>query len=68
MTEIIFLVEEAPEGGCAARALGESIFTQGENLNELHKNVQEAVACHFEEGEGPSILRLHFVREEILAL
>jgi hypothetical protein len=68
MTEIIFLVEEAPEGGYAARALGESIFTQGENLNELRKNVREAVACHFDEGQRPSILRLHFVKEEILAL
>ena len=68
MTEIIFLVEEAPEGGYAARALGESIFTQAEDLNELHKNVRAAVACHFNEGQGPSILRLHFVKDEILAL
>ena len=43
-TEIIFTVEEAPEGGYAAKALGEPIFTQGENLEELHKNVREAVA------------------------
>ena len=68
MTEIIFLVEEAPEGGYSARALGESIFTQAEDINALHKNVREAVSCHFEKGQGPSILRLHFVKEEILAL
>jgi hypothetical protein len=68
MTEIIFLVEEAPDGGYAARALGESIFTQAEDRSELHKNVREAVACHFDEGQRPSILRLHFVKEEILAL
>jgi len=68
MTEIIFLVEESPEGGYAAKALGESIFTQAEDLNGLHKNVRDAVACHFDEGQGPSILRLHFVREEVLAL
>ncbi len=68
MTEIIFLVEEAPDGGYAARALGESIFTQAEDLTELHKNVRDAVACHFDQGQGPSILRLHFVKEEILAL
>lgn len=68
MTELIFVVEEAPEGGYAAKALGEPIFTQGENLEELHKNVREAVTCHFEEGKGPAMLRLHFVKEELLAV
>ena len=68
MDELIFLVEEALEGGYAARSLGESIFTQAEDLSELHKNVREAVACHFDKRQGPSILRLHFVKEEILAL
>jgi predicted RNase H-like HicB family nuclease len=68
MTELIFVVEEAPEGGYAAKALGEPIFTQGEDLEELHKNVREAVACHFEEGKGPAMLRLHFVKEELLAV
>jgi hypothetical protein len=68
MSEIIFIVEEAPEGGYAARALGESIFAQGENLTELQKNVRDAIACHFDEGQGPRILRLHFVKEEIFAL
>ncbi len=47
--EIIFVVEESPEGGYAARALGYSIFTQGENLEELRKMVRDAVACHFDE-------------------
>lgn len=68
MTELIFVIEEAPEGGYIARALGESIFTQGENMDELHKNIREAVRCHFDEGKGPAILRLHFVRDETLAL
>jgi hypothetical protein len=68
MTELIFLVEEAPEGGFSARALGESIFTQGDSLDDLHKNVREAVNAHFDEGKGPSMLRLHFVKEEVLAL
>lgn len=48
MTEIIFLVEEAPEGGFTARALGEPIFTEADNLQELEEQVREAVHCHFE--------------------
>ncbi len=48
MTEIIFIVEEAPEGGLTARALGESIFTEAETVEELRVNVKEAVECHFE--------------------
>jgi hypothetical protein len=66
-SEIIFLVEEAPEGGYAARALGHSIFTEAEDLPELRYMVKDAVACHFEENERPKIIRLHFVKEEILA-
>jgi len=66
MNEIIFLVEEAPEGGYTARALGESIFTEAETFDELRQHVREAVACHFEDGAGPRLIRLHFVREEVL--
>ena len=54
MNEIIFLVEEAPEGGYSAKALGESIFTEAEDLNELHTNVRDAVACHFDPDPRPS--------------
>ncbi len=50
MTEIIFLVEEAAEGGYTARALGESIFTEADDLEELERNVRDAVRCHFDEG------------------
>jgi hypothetical protein len=67
MNEIIFLVEEAPEGGFTARALGESIFTEADTLDELRHQIRDAVACHFEDGKGPSVVRLHIVREEILA-
>ena len=66
MSELIFLVEEAPEGGFTARALGQSIFTEADTLEELRRNVREAVECHFEDGAGPKIIRLHFVREEVL--
>lgn len=47
--EIIFLVEEAPEGGYTARALGHSIFTESENLDEIRDAVRDAVRCHFED-------------------
>ena len=52
MSEIIFVVEQAPEGGLAARALGASIFTQAETAEELHARVRDAVRCHFGE-EAP---------------
>ncbi len=67
MNEIIFVVEEAPEGGLSARSLGESIFTQAESIEELHKQVRDAVRCHFDEGKAPKIIRLHFVRDELIA-
>jgi predicted RNase H-like HicB family nuclease len=67
MSEVVFLVEEAPEGGYSARALGESIFTQAETLEELRENVRDAVRCHFDEGQRPAAIRLHFVRDEVMA-
>ena len=68
MNELIFLVEEAPEGGFIARALGESIFTEAGDLSELRTQVRDAVRCHFDEGKAPGIIRLHFVREEVIAV
>lgn len=65
--EIIFLVEEAPEGGYTARALGESIFTEADSAEELHEQVRDAVRCHFDERRSPQIIRLHFVRDEVIA-
>ncbi|MBM3493041.1 MAG: 2-oxoisovalerate dehydrogenase E1 subunit beta [Armatimonadetes bacterium] len=53
MNEIIFIVEEAPEGGYTARALGESIFTEADTLAELREMVRDAVRCHFHPSEGP---------------
>jgi hypothetical protein len=67
MNEIIFLIEEAGEGGFTARALGESIFTEADTLDALRKQVREAVNCHFDEGKAPKVIRLHFVRDEVLA-
>ncbi len=67
MNEIIFLIEEAGEGGFTARALGESIFTEADTLDALRQQVRDAVNCHFDEGKGPKVIRLHFVRDEVLA-
>ncbi|MGN6323312.1 MAG: hypothetical protein ACTHNE_16460 [Dyella sp.] len=67
MSEIVFLVEEAAEGGYSARALGESIFTQAETVEALRQNVRDAVHCHFDPGKGPAVIRLHYVRDEVLA-
>jgi hypothetical protein len=66
--EIIFVVEEAPKGGYAAKALGASIFTEADDRVNLEINVRDAVVCHFEEPERPRIIRLHFVREEVIAV
>jgi len=66
--EIIFLVQESPEGGFEARALGHSIFTEADTYEELKQMVQDAVSCHFEPDKGPRIVRLHLVKEEILAV
>jgi hypothetical protein len=65
-TEIIFLRPESPEGGYA-RALGYSIFTQADTMDEFRQNVREAVHCHFDEGEAPSIIRLHLVKDEVIS-
>ena len=68
MNEIIFVVEEAPEGGYTARALGYSIFTEADTWQELKEAAQEAVRCHFEEGQQPRVIRLHVVKEEVVAV
>ena len=62
------MVEDAPEGGYVARALGQSVVTEADSLAELHANVRDAVRCHFEEGQAPKIVRLHFVWEEVIAV
>ncbi len=68
MNEIVFVVEEAPEGGLIARALGESIYTEADDIENLRQQVRDAVQCHFDEGQTPAIIRLHFTREEMIAV
>ena len=64
--EIVFSVSESSEGGYEAKALGHSIYTQAETLDELRAAVQDAVRCHFDEAERPSSIRLHVVRDEVI--
>ena len=67
MSEVIFVVEEAPEGGFTARALDTSIFTEADTLPELHAHVRDAVRCHFDDADLPKLIRLHFVRDEVIS-
>ena len=64
MNEIIFVVEEALEGGYVARALGLSIFTEADDEKELHANIREAIQAYFDDGKAPKVICLHYVREE----
>jgi len=65
-TEIIFSVEESPEGGYEARALGYPIFTQADTFEELKAMVRDAVNCHFDEAARPRMIRLHMVKDEVI--
>jgi hypothetical protein len=65
-TEIIFSVEESPQGGYEARAVGFSIYTQADTLDELKAMVQDAVRCHFEPQNAPRVIRLHLVKDEVI--
>jgi hypothetical protein len=67
MSEIVFHVEPDPEGGLTTGALGHAIFTQAEDESELREMVRDAVRCHFDEPERPKVIRLHFVRDEVIA-
>ena len=69
MTELLFIVEEAAEGGYVARAVGASIVTEADSLDELRETVRDAVRCHFDDDavDRPKLIRLHLVRDEVIA-
>ena len=67
-SEIVFAVDESPEGGFEARALGYSIFTEADSLAELRDMLRDAVQCHFDESNRPKVIRLHLVRDEVIAV
>ncbi len=65
---IIFEVHEAAEGGYDARTLHHSIFTQGDDREDLKAMAREAVLCHFGDEHAPGVIRLHQVRDEAVAV
>ncbi|MCK4594888.1 2-oxoisovalerate dehydrogenase [bacterium] len=67
-SEIIFYIEESAEGGFEAKALGHSIFTEAETYEELWQMIENAVRCHFDEDNRPHLIRLYYVKEEVIAL
>lgn len=67
--DITFIVTEDEAGGYSARALGYSIFTQGETREEVERMVRDAVRCHFDsESDVPRLIHLHYVHDEVIAL
>lgn len=66
--EIIFIVEESPEGGYEARSLNYSIFTEADTYEELKKMIHDAVSCHFKPVDLPRLIRLHQVKEELMVV
>ena len=68
MQEILFVVEEAEDGSYRASAAGAAIHTEADTLEELQREIRDAVVCHFDHGEAPPLIRLHHVRQELLAL
>lgn len=68
MNEIVFVVEDDPDGGYTARALGEAIFTQAEDMPSLREMVRDAVRCHFPDAANrPKMIRLHYVSDDVIA-
>ena len=72
MNEIIFTVDRDEESGWLVAswdvpARGGGITTQGKDLEDLERNLREAVSCHFGKGQAPGRIRLHFVNDPVLA-
>lgn len=67
MTEILFVVSEAPEGGYVASGVDASIVTEADDLDQLRVMIRDAVRCHFDEDNRPKVIRLHLVRDEVIA-
>ncbi len=67
VSEIIFVVEDAPDGGLVAKAVGASIVTEADSMTDLRDVLRDAVRCHFEEADRPQLIRIHYVRDEVIA-
>ena len=68
MNELVFEVTQEADGGFVAECLTEAIFTQADTWSELRSNVREAVAAFYDDSDRPATIRLHLVRDEILAI
>ena len=68
INEIIFVVTESVDGGYEAKAIGHSIYTQSDDFNELPAVLRDAVRCHFNKDELPSLIRIHFIKDEVIAV
>lgn len=68
MDELVFDITQESDGGFVAECLTEAIFTQADTWDELRSNVREAVDAFFEDSERPEAIRLHLVRDEVLAI
>lgn len=66
-TEILFVVEDDPTGGFTAQAVGVAVFAEADTWAELQEQLRDAVRCHFDGDDAPKIIRLHYVREEVIA-
>jgi hypothetical protein len=66
-TGIIFIVEESIDGGFKARALDHSVYTEADTLEAIRSMVKDAVQCHFDERDRPKLIRLHIVKDEVMA-
>ena len=68
LNEIIFTVSESLDGGYEAEAVGHSIYTQCDEYSELQETLRDAVKCHFDENKMPALIRIHFVKDEVIAV
>ncbi len=66
--EIVFGITQEGDGGFVAECLSHDIFTQGNTWEELRANVQQATAAYFFDQPKPSSVRLHLVRDEVMAV
>lgn len=68
MADLVFEVEQEADGGYYAECLTENIYTQGDTWDELRANVRDAAAAYFFDATAPNVIRLHFVRDEVLSV
>ena len=68
VNEIIFIVTESLDGGYEAKAVGHSIYTQCDEYKELPVLLRDAVKCHFDEDNMPSFIRIHMVKDMVIAV